>query len=171
MKLILAITFLCFAPLSLAQLPDSSWRHRLAPLACLISSSSGVNRSNELKDRHGYDVNAEIYIAVPHPGADYPEAQIVQVEPSPYLLTMQIWTNRWMRQEGMVISGIRVVVEDAAVTPVFGPDWKSEDFPHAYLGGGEAQRFLDFLESGGVPLVEISFENDVLLKIPVGTEG
>ena len=162
------------------------WDADVTPILCLMAGESGLIYDEQYNSYEPGPVTVRVVIGRFHTGAENTLSRIKGLEIEPLFINLQVITSISSRSEDVTVteSGLQYEVIEAGDGPVPGPDdtvevvspildseREHDDLPLSYLGGNEANRFVQMLERADSPVVSVKLSNSNAIDVPISKTG
>ena len=147
------------------------WDADVTPILCLMAGESGLVYDEEYNSYEPGPVTARLVIGRFHEGAENTLARIDGLEIEPLIINLQVITSLSLRSGDVTVTDVAVILGDDEVKPILDPEWEHDDLPISYLGGNEANRFVEMLARGDSPVVSVRLSNSDTIDVTVSKTG
>jgi hypothetical protein len=147
------------------------WDADVTPILCLLAGESGLVFDEQYNSYEPGPVTARVVIGRFHAGAENTLARIKGLEIEPLFINLQVITWLSLRSDDVTVTEVEVILGDDKVTPILDSEWEHDDLPISYLGGDEANRFVEMLARGDSPVVSVRLDNSKKIDVPISRTG
>tara|TARA_R110002096_G_C14577740_1_gene721050 strand:- start:71 stop:688 length:618 start_codon:yes stop_codon:yes gene_type:complete len=147
------------------------WDADVTPILCLMAGESGLIYDEQYNSYEPGPVTVRVVIGRFHTGAENTLSRIKGLEIEPLFINLQVITSISSRSEDVTVTEIKVLLGDEAVSPILDSEREHDDLPLSYLGGNEANRFVQMLERADSPVVSVKLSNSNAIDVPISKTG
>lgn len=171
LKLTVAVGILACLQVAEAHDVFERWDPDVTPILCALVSESGWELEEKYQTYEPGPVTVRTFIGSFHSGAENTLAYLTDLDPYPFFINLQVVTSLEKRVNEVSVSEIEIQLGEDSVAPIVDTKRKEESLPVIYLGGSDAERFVEMLERNQSPVVFVGLSDSSSYEVPISTTG